>query len=933
MGDLRSLAERMKSDWDRRVSHDYRFWMSDGHRDDKDMWQSGERDFAILTGDIKNPQNKTLLEIGCGVGRLLHAAAPRFGRVIGFDVSDVAISKARELLRDYNNVELYAGSGYDLSPIQDSSIDVVISFAALASMPVGVAANYLCEAARILKPDGDLRLQIYLGREQEVYEDDTLHLRCFTHENFRKAAEAAGFTVNTIEELILPIQVSVKEIGLEAVIVKLRRNNSLSVADSSQVAKLLLPSGEKQARRETTISELEYWMALNYARDLVDRGEIEHARETLEYAISQVRDSSVDASELINYIANAVAGERALENEKVSVKERSDYFNRNMAVIKRRFNTLYHTLEQIRADDADLQVGDTPEGRVLVRKGQCLDHQQKPATAAKVWAERLLSDSRFKQADKIAVYGFGSGYHLESLIKLGGKDLLVIEPDPRVLLKALAIRDLTDLLESLSGLALAERVDKDFFEGNVELAIRPQSQVGTAEILQRVKTLFYGERGFSALHPTIGVLGPVMGGTLPIGGYTLRSLLGLNQRARLFEMSAFAGGMNQLEQFVKEDFRKAALRGHYIEMLSQIVIESINEKPIDILICMAQAPVSLRALEYCRQKGIITVLWFVEDYLRFTYWKSVAAYFDFVFTIQRGECLSAIKSAGAGEVHYLPVACDPVVHTPLELSEEEKERWGSPISFVGAGYHNRQQMFASLANLPFKIWGTEWPQCKPFDRLVQEEGRRLKPEEYVKIFNATDININLHSSTERDGVDPYGDFLNPRTFELASCGAFQLCDERAYLSEVLEPGKEIITFKNRHDLQDKIRYYLERPEERREIAERAREKVLAAHTYNHRIHEMLSVIYSSKFEQLKRREKESPWTRMLERSKIDPELHERCKAAFERGEEPNLDGLVSDIVAGEGKLSETEQKLMFLFHVRKQIIRMTEERTGAKGPK
>ena len=157
----------------------------------------------------------------------------------------------------------------------------------------------------------------------------------------------------------------------------------------------------------------------------------------------------------------------------------------------------------------------------------------------------------------------------------------------------------------------------------------------------------------------------------------------------------------------------------------------------------------------------------------------MAKHYDFVFTIQQGDCIEKMKAAGAGEVHYLPTACDPLFHKPLQLSEEDKARWGSPISFVGAGYHNRVQAFAGLANYPFKIWGSEWPSAKPFDRLVQEDSRRVKPEEYVKIFNATDINLNLHSSSERDGVDPSGDFVNPRTFELAACGAFQLCDERS----------------------------------------------------------------------------------------------------------------------------------------------------------
>ncbi|MCB0319849.1 MAG: glycosyltransferase, partial [Bdellovibrionales bacterium] len=358
------------------------------------------------------------------------------------------------------------------------------------------------------------------------------------------------------------------------------------------------------------------------------------------------------------------------------------------------------------------------------------------------------------------------------------------------------------------------------------------------------------------------------------------------------------------------------------------VLNIADERPMDILLCMAQAPITGAALTELRRRGVITVLWFVEDYLRFNVWKYMSQYYDFIFTIQRGNCINAIKSAGASEVHYLPTAADPYVHGPMSLTPEERERWGSPISFVGAGYHNRQQMFASFTGLPFKIWGTEWPDCKPFDRMVQEEGRRLKPEEYVKIFNATDVNLNLHSSTERDGVDPAGDFLNPRTFELAACEAFQLVDEREYLKEAFEPGKEIVTFSNREELVDRIHYYLDRPEERREIARNARSRVLKDHTYEHRIREMLSVIYSTKFEHLKRRQETSSWSRMLRRAKPHEELHDRCMKSFRRGEEPNLDGLVTDIVTGQGKLTETEQKLLFLFHIRKQMVRMRHESSG-----
>ena len=337
---------------------------------------------------------------------------------------------------------------------------------------------------------------------------------------------------------------------------------------------------------------------------------------------------------------------------------------------------------------------------------------------------------------------------------------------------------------------------------------------------------------------------------------------------------------------------------------------------------------STKVLSEIRKRGIITVLWFVEDYQRFTTWEVYAKYFDYIFTIQKQDCIDAIKGAGCQHVHYLPTACDPHVHAPAALTAEERERWGSDLSFVGAGYHNRQQLFAYLTGYDFKIWGTEWPECRPFDSLVQEKGRRLTPEEYIKIFNASKINLNLHSSTERDGVDPSGDFINPRTFELAACGAFQLIDPRAYLPDIFEAGVDVATFESISELKEKIDYYLHNDEERAAMAMSSRQKVLHKHTYQHRLQEMLSIVYSSHYEHIRNRLQHSPWTGMIEKSKRHPELHDRCKFAFAKGEDPGLDALVADIVMGKGDLTETEQKLLFLFHVSKQTIRMRKEEMG-----
>jgi SAM-dependent methyltransferase len=164
-------------DWDRRVGHDYRFWMGEGHLDDAQIWKTGEQDFATVVDGMQGTSSCTALEIGCGVGRLLKSASSHFAKVIGFDVSRLAVDKARQLLGPNPSIELVVGSGISLDPVEASSVDFVWSFGALASMPVPVIASYLAEIKRVLRSAGSARLQVYLGQELLVHESDTLHLR------------------------------------------------------------------------------------------------------------------------------------------------------------------------------------------------------------------------------------------------------------------------------------------------------------------------------------------------------------------------------------------------------------------------------------------------------------------------------------------------------------------------------------------------------------------------------------------------------------------------------------------------------------------------------------------------------------------------------------------------------------------------------------
>lgn len=282
-----------------------------------------------------------------------------------------------------------------------------------------------------------------------------------------------------------------------------------------------------------------------------------------------------------------------------------------------------------------------------------------------------------------------------------------------------------------------------------------------------------------------------------------------------------------------------SLKGRFADLLSDYAVERAIGGQADLVWYTAQSPVSVAALRRLRTAGIKTALWFVEDVRRFDYWRHIVSEFDVVFTIQVGIAAKAIESAGARRTLYLPCAANPKVHRPLMLSDEERTRYGARVSFVGAGYANRVKLFSMLSSPDLRLWGNDWPN--DWVGRLEEQGRRVSTEESVKIFNASDVNLNIHSAVSGEVLE-YGDFVNPRTFEIASCGAFQLVNDQQPLKSLFSPD-ELTTFTSIDALENYISAYAGDADGRRNIADAARERVLREHTYVHRMQSALRHIY------------------------------------------------------------------------------------------
>ncbi len=559
---------------------------------------------------------------------------------------------------------------------------------------------------------------------------------------------------------------------------------------------------------------------------------------------------------------------------------------------------------------------------VPVVQGVTLHSRYDPVAEGEAWAaaaaERLKTvvgaHGRAPLPSPV-VLGLGFGYHVRPLVGMldasgdgGGGRLAVWEPRREIIEAAEAAGVLDDIRPRIR-LFAGRNPPADLLEET------PAESILVHEPSSRLDPSLYdayrGQFANRGRRIRVLVVGPLYGGTLEIAGYAARAFRSLGHEAEWMDFSKMAGPFHAVNDITQESAHRSKLHSLYAQFCAgAVVARAIDYKP-DLVFALAQAPLIPEALDELRRHGIPAAFWFVEDFKHMAYWKGLVSRYDAVFPFQAGACIEEMETAGARNVHYLPAAADPEIHRPVALSPEDQQAFGSDVSFMGAAYYNRRRLLAGLIDFDFKIWGEGWPDAGPLAGAVQRNGARITAEDAIRIYNAAKVNVNLHSSAYHEGVNPVGDSVNPRTFEIAACGGFQLVDRRSLLPDLFGED-EMATFEDLEKLRDGARRYLADPDARAEVAERARARVLAEHTYAHRMAEMLGFLAARGILRARTEERGPERVEDLIREAGEGTDLQNYLARFRDRERISLDDIVSDIRKSGGSLSRTESLFLLL---------------------
>ncbi|MDJ0878415.1 MAG: class I SAM-dependent methyltransferase [Halieaceae bacterium] len=132
-----------------------------GYTDEAEFERTSKFTLQVLEHTVGVNADDTILEIGCGVGRMARTLAPLCRRWIGADVAENMLDHARTRTSDLDNVDYLSLNGWDLSGVEDNSIDMVYCTVVFMHLDEWDRFNYICEAMRVLRPGGRLYVDNY----------------------------------------------------------------------------------------------------------------------------------------------------------------------------------------------------------------------------------------------------------------------------------------------------------------------------------------------------------------------------------------------------------------------------------------------------------------------------------------------------------------------------------------------------------------------------------------------------------------------------------------------------------------------------------------------------------------------------------------------------------------------------------------------------
>lgn len=184
---------------------------------------------------------------------------------------------------------------------------------------------------------------------------------------------------------------------------------------------------------------------------------------------------------------------------------------------------------------------------------------------------------------------------------------------------------------------------------------------------------------------------------------------------------------------------------------------------------------------------------------------------------------------------YFKIGFDPRV---IKLVGKQPKKYD--VTFIGGISPSHKKGLILLnyvaSKIKLDVWGYGKEFLLPTSKLYKYHHGEAWSLDMYKLLAQSKITINRHI----DVAESYAN--NMRLYEATGMGAMLLTDTKDNLNDLFSVGNEIVAYKNKLDLVNKVKFYLKHDVERMEIARAGQKQTLTRHTYNDRIACLIKII-------------------------------------------------------------------------------------------
>lgn len=202
------------------------------------------------------------------------------------------------------------------------------------------------------------------------------------------------------------------------------------------------------------------------------------------------------------------------------------------------------------------------------------------------------------------------------------------------------------------------------------------------------------------------------------------------------------------------------------------------------------------------------------------------------------------RRLGAPLVEWVPLGADLELHPAAgTLTEEDRRVYGCDVTFVGNHRPEREETFLLLLRAGFsvKVWGPEdWRRGsrQPGEVKKYWQGRSLYGEGFAKAVRCAHVALNPIDPTNYPAA-------NMRFFEVPACRGIALNSACPEMEPIFPHRGSTLYYRSDEELVPLLRELLAKPDELARIAHAAHQQVADAHTYRHRVRQIISLLAQS----------------------------------------------------------------------------------------